>query len=89
MRKIDNQLTMLKKHLKITKVSFSNFRDTSSTKIESIDPTLTDVFDGHADTRMAKFYIDHGKLDKNALFARLDAATDTLEKWYGLKLDAK
>jgi hypothetical protein len=70
-------------------VSFSNFRDTTSTKIESIDHTLTDVIDGHADNRMAKWYIDSGKLDQDARWSKLDKAIDTLEKWYGFQLNAK
>jgi len=33
----------------------SMFRDTSSTKIESIGRTVTHLFDGHKDARMARF----------------------------------
>ncbi len=87
--KIDNQLAILKRKLNIKGVSFSNFRDTSSTKIESIDHSLTDIFDGHADSRMARFYLDHGKLDKDARWAKLDAAIETLGQWYGLRLNPK
>jgi len=33
----------------------SMFRDTSSTKIESVGPAVTHLFGGHKDSRMARF----------------------------------
>ena len=87
-RLVDNQMTIVKRKLKLKGVSFSNFRDTSSTKIESVDRSLTDIFDGHKDGRMARFYVDRKGVDMNELFAPLDRATDELEKWYGLDLPA-
>jgi len=85
--KIDNDFAAIRKRLKIKGVSFSNFRDTSSTKVESINRALTDVFDAHKDRRMARRYIDHDRLDHNRLFEELDAAIDELERFYGLMLD--
>ena len=85
--KIENDLAAIKKRLKIKGVSFSNFRDTSSTKIESINRTLTDMFDGHKDQRMARHYIDRDHLDHDRLFEELDAAIYELERFYGLTLD--
>lgn len=85
--KIENDLAAIKKRLKLKGVSFSHFRDTSSTKIESINRNLTDVFDAHKDQRMARRYIDHGQVDQDRLFRDLDAAIDELEAFYGLILD--
>ena len=84
---IDNDLRARCKRLKIKGVSFSNFRDTSSTLIEGIDRSVTDIFDGHKDARMAARYIDNGSVDLDRLYAPLDAATDELEAHYGLTLD--
>ena len=83
---IDNDLRARCKRLKIRGVSFSNFRDTSSTRVESFDRTLTDLFDGHKDTRMAARYIDGGKVDYDRMYAQLDLAIDELESYYGLTL---
>ena len=77
---ISQALRALCRKLKIDYVPFSRFRDTSATHIEQIDPSLTSQFLGHSDKRMAKYYIDHGKLDTS----RLDAAIDQLEQIYGL-----
>ena len=83
---VDGALYAVKKRLKIKGVSFSNFRDTSTTKIESIDRNLSDLFDAHKDQRMARFYIDKDHMDYDRIFAPLDRATDELEKWYALSL---
>lgn len=82
---IDNDLQACKKRLKVRGVSFSMFRDTSSTHIESIDRSLTDLFDAHKDQRMARFYIDRERLDLDRLYAKLDAAVDQLASVYGLE----
>jgi hypothetical protein len=68
--------------LDIKGYSFSNLRDTSSTLVESIDPALTDAFDGHKDKRMARFYVDPAMLDTS----RLDAVIGRLEATYRLTL---
>ena len=86
--KIDNKFSALCSKLKITKVSFSNFRDTSSTWFES-DPHhrhMADLFEAHKDSSMSVFYTDASKVDVDKLFAPLDAATDELETYYGLTL---
>lgn len=72
-----------KKH-KIKGVTFSMFRDTSSTHIEAIDRNLTDLFDAHADNRMAKYYVDASRLDQKQVYRKLDDATDKLNEIYGL-----
>ncbi|MDB5320331.1 MAG: hypothetical protein JWN40_1962 [Phycisphaerales bacterium] len=82
--KIETDLLALRKRLKIKSVTFSMFRDTSSTKIESIDRTVTDLFDGHKDGRMARFYVDGDKIDYDRMFAGLDAALEELERYYAL-----
>jgi integrase len=84
--KIETDLLATRKRLGINGVTFSMFRDTSSTKIESIDRTLTDLFDGHKDARMARFYVDGDMVDYDRLFAALDKAIDELERFYQLKL---
>ena len=61
-------------------------RDTSSTKVESIDRSLTDLFDGHKDGRMARFYVDGSKIDYDQMFSQLDKAIDELDAYYGLEL---
>lgn len=82
--KIETDLAAMKKRLGITGVSFSMFRDTSSTRIESMDPNLTDRFEGHKDGRMARFYVDGSKVDLDRMFSGLDKAIDELEAYYGL-----
>lgn len=82
--KIETDLLATRKRLGITGVSFSMFRDTSSTRIEGIDRTLTDLFDGHKERRMARFYVDGDKVDYDRLYASLDMAIDELERFYGL-----
>jgi len=72
----------LLKRLKITGFSFSNLRDSAATQIERMDPSLSDSFLSHVDSRMAKYYIDQQQLTT----AKLDAAIDQLEKIYGLTL---
>jgi integrase len=84
--KIETDLLATRKRLGINGVTFSKFRDTSSTQIESIDRTVTDLFDGHKDARMARFYVDGEMVDYDRLFAALDSALDELEEYYGLKL---
>ena len=79
---IAQSFRVLCKKVGVKGVSFSHLRDTSATHVEQIDPTLTSQFLGHTDKRMAKYYIDHGKLDTS----RLDAAIDQLEQIYGLTL---
>jgi hypothetical protein len=64
--------------------SFSNLRDTSSTQVEIIDPTLTDLFLGHKDTRMARFYNDPTVMAR--MPSRLDGVIDQLEKIFDLRL---
>ena len=83
--KIETDLLATRKRLGINGVTFSMFRDTSSTKIESIDRTLTDLFDGHKDARMARFYVDGNMVDYDRLFAALDKAIDELELFYQMK----
>lgn len=68
---------------KVTGVKFSNLQDTSATHIEQIDPAPTDIFLGHKDRRMARYYIDGRMTDSS----RLDAAIDQLEKIHQLSLD--
>jgi integrase len=85
---IDNDLAALKKRIGLTGVSFSNLRDTSSTRIESIDRSLTDLFDGHKDARMARFYVDGSKIDPDRMFAGLDRAVSELEAFYTLEADS-
>ena len=82
--KIETDLLALRKRLGISGVTFSKFRDTSTTKIESIDRTVTDLFDGHKDGRMARFYVDGEKIDYDRMFAGLDRAVEELERHYGL-----
>jgi len=53
---------------------------------ESIDRSLTDLFDGHKDGRMARFYVDGSKIDYDQMFARLDGAIEGLRLYYGLEL---
>lgn len=84
--KIETDLLALRKRLGINGVTFSMFRDTSSTRIESIDRSVTDLFDGHKDQRMARFYVDGGRVDHDHLFASLDNALDELERVYNLTL---
>jgi hypothetical protein len=62
------------------------FRDTSSTRIESIDRSLTDLFDGHKDQRMARFYVDGNQIDHDRMFGALDNALGELERFYNLKV---
>ena len=85
--KIDEDFARLCRCLKIKGVSFGRFRDTSTTMMEGIDRSLTDLFGGHKDHRMAVFYIDANRRDLDRLFANLDAATDKLEGIYGLTMD--
>jgi hypothetical protein len=82
---IENDLFALRKRLKLTAISFSNFRDTSSTFIDGVDRGLTDLFDGHKDNRMARFYVDGSKIDYNRMFSRLDSVLGELETFYALK----
>jgi hypothetical protein len=83
--KIETDLLAARLRLGIKGVTFTKFRDTSSTKIESIDRTLTDLFDGHKDKRMARFYVDGEMVDSDRLFADLDTALDELERFYDLR----
>lgn len=83
---IENDLLALRKRLDIPGVTFSMFRDTSSTKVESLDRRMTDLFDGHKDRRMAGHYIDGDMVDYSALFADLDAVIDKLEAYFSLRL---
>jgi hypothetical protein len=83
---IENDFAALRKRLALKNVSFSNLRDTSSTKVESIDRSLTDLFDGHKDGRMARYYIDGSKIDYDRMFSHLDKAIDELDAYYGLEL---
>lgn len=82
--KIDEDFGCLCRRLKLKGVSFGRFRDTSSTLIEGIDRSITDLFGGHKDKRMALFYIDPINLDLDRMFANLDAAIDTLGYIYNL-----
>jgi hypothetical protein len=86
---IESDLAAIRKRLALKNVSFSNLRDTSSTKIESIDRSLTDLFDGHKDSRMARFYVDGSKIDYDQMFARLDGAIEGLRLYYGLELPTR
>jgi hypothetical protein len=72
-------------HCKMSGYSFSNLRDTSTTAIENHDKSLTDLFDCHADARMARYYIDKDHVDT----APLDRAIEHLEKLYDLKWDGQ
>jgi hypothetical protein len=83
---IESDMQAIKKRLKNDNISFSMFRDTSSTLIEGIDKTLTDTFDGHKDARMARYYLDGQKLDLDRVFARLDVAVEELGRIYDLAL---
>lgn len=56
----------------------------SSTHVENIDRSLTNLFDAHSDGRMAKFYVDGEMVDASAL----DGVIDKLEALYGLTLQA-
>jgi integrase len=85
--KVDNKFAILRRKVKIKGFSFDNFRDTSTTWIEAHDPAVSDMFDAHADNRMARFYVDRSRLDLDKLYAPLDRATDALEKHYDLKID--
>lgn len=58
--------------------SFSNLRDTSTTFVEDNDPSLSDQFDGHKDTRQARFYIDQSHLQSRQ--QKLDAIVDIGEQ---------
>jgi integrase len=84
--KIETDLLAVCKRLEIKGVTFSMFRDTSSTRIESIDRSLTDLFDGHKDQRMARFYVDGNQIDHDRMFGALDHAIGELEQFYNLKV---
>jgi integrase len=79
---VRNDFARLCQKAQVQGYSFSNLRDTSSTRVENIDPALTDLFEGHKDKRMARFYVDSSMRD----MSRLDATVDRLEATYGLTL---
>jgi hypothetical protein len=77
--KIDNLLYALKRRLKLKRISFSNFRDTTSTIVDGIDRTLTDIVLAHKDNRMAAYYVAKRAYDGSELQDRVDKVLAKVE----------
>lgn len=82
--RVDNKWYIACRKMDLKGVSYSHLRDTSTTRIEAIDRTASDLFDAHKDARMARFYIDGQAIDYDLMCGPLDKATDELAKWYNL-----
>ena len=77
--KVDNVANrwykLVKERFGITGYSWANIRDTATTRVESIDPLISDLFIAHQGYCQAACYIDGKMIDHS----RLDKVIDQLE----------